>query len=123
VAQEVLRTLGRPVALEVARGAHHEEAERVREPHLHHVALDVLDQAHPRVVALGHDVHAPILERNLDLDPWVTRTKGGQHRLDHEGHRQPRYRQPEPADGFSRLSGDFGESSERRAERRPGGLE
>ena len=51
--------------------AHHHVPERVRQPHLHHVALDGLAVPHARVIALRHDVREALLDGDLDLDARV----------------------------------------------------
>jgi hypothetical protein len=85
VAQQVLGTLGRAMAREVARRAHDDEAECVRQTHLHHVTLERFLQPHACVVALRDDVDEEILDDDLHLHTRVACAECGQQGRDEEG--------------------------------------
>lgn len=123
VVEEVLRALRSAALFEVARSAYDHEAKGIGEPNAHHVALDVLAQPNPGVVALGNDVDAAILERELELDAGVALSKCRQHRLDHERECRPRHGEPHSTHYLSWFRRDLVERRARLGERGTGHLE
>jgi hypothetical protein len=74
-----------------------DEATRVREADLDHVALNGLGEADTGVEALRDDVHEPILGVNLDLHLRIPLDEPRQESSHDEGHRRGRHRQPDAA--------------------------
>ena len=48
----------------------------------------------PREASVADDIDPPVLEDELDFDPRVPLTEGGEYSLDDERKRRPRHRQP-----------------------------
>ena len=76
MAQQVFGALWYAMTCEVVGRRHHDEAERIRQPHLDHVALDRLTQSNACVIPFCHDVDESLIDRHLHLDARVTRAEG-----------------------------------------------
>ena len=101
VLEEVLRLLRSSAARQVRRCRHHDEASRLREPDLDHVALDGLREADARVEALRDDVHEAVLGLDLDLHPRMPLEEPRQQAGEDERHRHGRDREPDAARDLS----------------------
>src|SRR5439155_6607280 len=86
VRKQVFGGLGHATALEVGGGAHGDEAERIRQAYVHHVALEELFEPDAGVVALRHDVDEAVVDVHFHLHLRMLREKTWQHRGDDEGH-------------------------------------
>lgn len=120
VAQKIVGTLRRTCARQVLGCAHDDEAERIRESHLNHVALDRLAEPPTRVVALCGEIGEPLFDGDLDFHARVARVKGREHGIDDERHGGSRHRQANPAHRLSRLRGHFGQRGHHLSECRRG---
>jgi hypothetical protein len=120
--EEIFRALGGPVLVQVAGRTDDDEPRSVGDSKADHVALHVLAQANARVEALADDVHEPIFEHELDLDPRMPLAKLRQHRLEHEFDRCAGHRQSHPADDLACFRGDLRERCVHLRNRRPCGF-
>lgn len=109
--------------LEVQRRAGDDDATRVGETHVDHVAVDRLDESNARVEAALDDVHESIVDANVDLHRRITLGELRQQTSEHERHRRRGHAESHTPSHFAGPRGDGLQGLEGLVDRRPGVLE